>query len=81
MFLIQCVFIIAIFLKNEFCGRMLVGGFCMKCYYDDYKNVNIDEEVLKIINSDEINLMLFPNDKMCLFLLGTAWLSEPVHGF
>ena len=45
----------------------------MKCYYDDYKNVNIDEEVLKIINSDEINLMLFPNDKMCLFLLGVMF--------
>lgn len=45
----------------------------MNCYYGDYKNVNIDEEILKIINSNEINLMLFPNDKMCLFLLGVMF--------
>jgi hypothetical protein len=45
----------------------------MKCFYNEYNNLNVDEEILKISASDEADLMLFPNNKMCLFLLGVMF--------
>lgn len=45
----------------------------MKCFYNDYNNLNVDEEIFKISASDEVDLMLFPNNKMCLFLLGVMF--------
>ncbi len=38
--------------------------------YLKYDNLNIDEELIKINNCKEVELVLEPNNKKCLFILG-----------
>ena len=43
--------------------------------YLNYENINIDEELYKIENSKEAEIVLEPSNKMCLFTLGMLFVN------
>lgn len=43
--------------------------------YLNYNNINIDDELLKIQNSKEAEIILEPNNKKCLFILGMLFVN------
>ncbi|MBR6690522.1 MAG: hypothetical protein IKL65_04250 [Bacilli bacterium] len=43
--------------------------------YLNYDNINIDEELIKIQNSKEAEIILEPNNKKCLFILGMLFVN------
>ena len=43
--------------------------------YLNYDNLNIDEELIKIQNSERAQIVLKPGDKKCLFLLGMLFVN------
>ena len=44
---------------------MLLGGFCMILRYTNYDNLNIDDELSKIENCNEAEILLEPSNKKC----------------
>lgn len=50
-------------------------GEFMKLKYLKYDDLDIDEELLKIENSNEAEIILEPNNKKCLFVLGMLFVN------
>lgn len=47
----------------------------MKLKYLSYDDLDVDKELLKIRNAKEATLMLYPDNKMCLFILGMLFVN------
>lgn len=43
--------------------------------YLNYENINIEEELARINNATEAQILLLPNDKKCLFILGMLFVN------
>lgn len=47
----------------------------MELEYLNYDNLNVEEELFKIKHAQEAEIMLYPDNKMCLFILGMLFAS------